>query len=202
MALPTLRKNPSQVKTGPGTIWLAPIGTTIPTWTVAASKFTNVFPAGWVSPGYTEEGLTLTFGRETGDVPVAEEFYPIRKVTTSVNGSAAFTMAGLSENNLAFALNGGTWTVVSGTTATTLKKYAPPAPGAETRCMLAHISADSDEIFIAYQTYQTGEITRAFQKGSSKASLSGLSFQFEVPDTTVSSDVWNYFTAGTWTVDV
>ncbi len=197
MAAPAITKNPTQVRTGPGKIFLAALGSTVPTWAVTGSVFSNSWDAAWTSVGYTDDGLTITLGRSVEDVEVAEEFYPIARKTTQMNGSATFSMAGVNLANLKFALNGGSW-ATTGTGATTMNKYSPPSPGSEVRCMLAWIGDAADEVFIAYQVYQSGELSWARQKGAAKASLSGLTFDFEVPSTGVSADVWNYYTAGTW----
>lgn len=197
MALPTLVRDGDQVKTGPGLILLAPLTAAFPTLVAAGSIFTNGFP-GWTVAGYTEEGMTVKFGRDTEDVVVAEEDYPIRSVTTSMTGVAEVTLVNINEFNIKAALNGGNWTTVTGTGATQIKKYSPPTPGNEDRLMLVHIGQDSDEILVAYQVYQSGEVSISRKKGADKASLSGLQFNFERPETSVSADVWNYFYAGEW----
>lgn len=209
MALPTQYKNPDQVKTGPGLILFreeySVTGTGTPVVSalvtalksaVATSKFTYGF-AGFYPVGYTDEGMTLTFGAETEDVEVAEEYYPIRKIPTKKTGQLEFAMAGINQLNLQRALNGGSWST-TGTGDTKVSVFSPPQPGSETRTTIVHIGADGDEVFIAYKCLQTSELSMARKKGAEKASLSGATFELEVPDATVSADVWNYLTAGTW----
>lgn len=197
MPAPTLVKNPVQVKLGPGLIITATMAGAIPTLVAAASKFTTTF-TGWSSIGYTDEGATLTFNRESEDVEVAEEDNPLKRIGTKVGVTLGFSASGINELNLEAANAGGTWSTVSGTGATLVRKYAPPQPKDQTRRMWAHIGQDLDEIFLMYQGYQTGEITVQRRKGANKASLSGYNIVAEVPDPLVSADVWNYFTAGTW----
>lgn len=197
MPAPSLVKNPTQVKLGPGLIVTALVSATFPTLTATASKFDTAF-VGWSSIGYTDEGATLTFNRESEDVEVAEEDNPLKRIGTKVGVSLAFSASGINELNIQRANAGGTWSTVSGTGATQVRKYSPPQPKDQVRHMWAHIGQDLDEIFVIYQGYQTGEITINRRKGANKASLSGFNIVGEVPDPLVSADVWNYFTAGTW----
>lgn len=197
MPLPTLTKNPLQVKLGPGIIVAATVATAFPALVAAASKFTSSF-TGWSSVGYTEEGATLVFNRESEDVEVAEEDNPLKRVGTKVGVSLQFSAAGANELNFQLMNAGGTWSTVGGTGATQVRKYAPPQPKDQIRHAWAHIGQDGDEIFVIYQGYQSGEITVQRRKGAQKAALSGFNVIAEVPDPVVSVDVWNYFYAGTW----
>lgn len=197
MALPSLDGNSNQVKTGAGIIIAAPVGTAVPTLTVSNSKFTNSFP-GWHYLGYTNEGATITIGRETEDIEVAEEFFPIKTVTTRVTGSLSADLVNLNQFNIKAAFNGGNWSE-SGTGTSKIATYTPADPGEEVRLMIAHISEDQDEIFIAYKTFQTAEVSISRKKGSEKASLSGVTFSFEKPAVSVNSGKhYSYHFAGTW----
>ncbi len=195
MAAPTLLKNPTQVKTGPGQIFVAPLGTTVPTFAATASKFSNAW-TGWLPIGYTDEGLTFAVGRTVEDITVAEELEPIRKVTTGRTARVSFAASGVNENNISIAMNGGSWSTVSGATTTLVRKYSPPELGDEVRCMLGYLSEDLDEAYLFYQTFQTAEATITRGRGTQKASLSGLQFDVEIPDPAVSTVPWNWFTAG------
>lgn len=197
MAVPVLTKNPTQVKLGPGLIITIDLAGAIPTMVALASKFTSAF-TGWSSVGYTDEGTTLTFGRESEAVEVAEETNPLKQIGTSTSVALQFAASGINELNMTRAFAGGVWSTVSGTGATSVRKYSPPQPAAQVRHMWAHIGADMDEIFLLYQGYQSGEITMQRKKGAQKASLSGFNVIGEVPDPAVSVDIWNYFYAGTW----
>lgn len=197
MTAPVLTKNPTQVKLGPGLIITIDVAGTIPALTAAASKFASSF-TGWSSVGYTDEGTTLTFGRESEAVEVAEETNPLKQIGTSTSVALQFAASGINEVNMIRAFAGGTWSTVGGTGATQVRKYSPPQPAAQVRHMWAHIGADLDEIFLLYQGYQSGEITVQRKKGAQKASLAGFNIVGEVPDPLVSTDIWNYFYAGTW----
>ena len=197
MVAPTLVKNPMQVKLGPGLIINAGLAVAVPALVAAASKFTTSF-TDFVSVGYTDEGATLVFNRESEDVEVAEEDNPVKRVGTKVGVSLQFSAAGINETNISAAMAGGVWSTVGGTGATQVRKFSPPTAAAQTRRIWAHVGQDLDEIFIVYQGYQTGEITMNRRKGAQKASLSGFNIVGEVPDPLISNDVWNYFYAGTW----
>jgi hypothetical protein len=89
-------------------------------------------------------------------------------------------------------MNGGTYTLVSGTGATALTSFSPPAPGAEVRCMIGWESLDSTLRLICYQTLQGGEIASAYRKAPAIA-LIPCQFNFEVPS---SGKPFEFFAAG------
>ena len=126
----------------PGYLFWAPLASTEPTNTVTGSKFTDSWPVAWISLGATEAGSTFNYSSEIEAVRVAEFFDPIKYATTERSGSISFAMADWTLNNLKRALNGGAVTLVSGTGATALNKYEPPAPGAEVRAMIGWESLD------------------------------------------------------------
>jgi hypothetical protein len=123
---------------------------------------------------------------------VAEFFDPIRYATTDRAGNFAFNLASYTLDNWKRAMNGGTYTLVSGTGATALTSFSPPAPGAEVRCMIGWESLDSTLRLICYQTLQGGEITSAYRKAPSIA-LIPCQFNFEVPS---SGKPFEFFAAG------
>lgn len=195
MAIPILTKNATEVKTGPGYILLGPANPTEPSWVATASKFSNAI-SGMYSAGYTAEGLTVSFGqRETVSLTPAEEYEPIRIITTGIGATtAAFDMFGVNEVLTKYALNGGTWATVSGTTTTLVRAYTPADPGSETRCAFVFVSSDQDEILYIPQALQTGEVTRTFTKGDTPSGYKGITFSSEKGG--VSAFSWKYLTAG------
>lgn len=170
------------VLTDPGYLFIAPLASTLPTNTVVGSKFTDAWPAAWLSLGATEEGSTFSYSSEVEAITVAEFFDPISYRTTSRQGSFAFNLADFSLSNYRRALNGGTAavTVTSGTGATSLYTLEPPAVGSEVRCMVGWESLDNTVRIIARQTIQGGEVSSAFQKAPSLAVIP-CTFNFEVP---------------------
>jgi hypothetical protein len=62
----------SQVVAGPGLIYIAPLGTTLPTLT-----FPLVWPAGWKSVGYTDAGVDAIYTPTIKEIYVDEETAPV-----------------------------------------------------------------------------------------------------------------------------
>jgi hypothetical protein len=177
--------------TDPGFLFWAPLGTAEPTHAVTASVFSDVWAAAWIRLGATEEGHAFNWQTSYDPVTVAELLDPIKYVTTGRNGSVAFALADFHANNVKRALNGGTLTS-TGTAATTMTTYTPPAQGAETRCMIGWESTDGTERLIAYQCINTGQVSIQRRKGSANAALP-VEFQLEVP---TSGLPFKYLTAG------
>ncbi len=176
--------------TSPGYLFWAPLASTLPTNTVTGSVFTDAWPAAWVNLGATSEGSTISYESKVEAVEVAEFFDPIQWVTTGREGGIAFALANWTLANLKRILNGGVMTVVSGTGATTLTKYEPPAPGSEARCMIGWESLDATLRFVAYQCFQGGKLDIANKKAPEKALLPA-EFKFEIPASpTVPFSVW------------
>lgn len=196
MAAPALTLNPLQTHyDGPGIILMAEEGATLPTPTVADSKFTNSWDAAWLPVGYTDTGITFDFTTSTTDIESAEELEEIAKVETKRSVSVKFSMMQDNKFNMKVAMNGGTWTVVSGTGATQLSKYSPPILGQGKHFMLGWISTASDEIVIVYKVTQTGSLSMARQKVGTKFVLA-CDFSVVKPDPAVSTDRWNRYVAG------
>ncbi|MFI5833214.1 hypothetical protein ACIA5A_06005 [Micromonospora sp. NPDC051300] len=191
MALPTIQ--PGQVKTGPGRILYAPLGTAIPTFTAAANKIAGTWTS-WVEVGATDEGMTYTESVDTSPITVAESLYPVKTVTTGKSGQVAFTMNHLSDLNWKLAMNGGTITT-SGTGATKLNVYVPPLAGAEVRVMLGFLSADDDEALIWPQVFNGGSVETARGSFETKAGLP-VEFAVELPDPLVMAVPYKRWTAG------
>lgn len=179
------------IATDPGYLWWAPAATAEPTHTVAGSVFTDAWPGAWLLLGATEEGHNFNWQTSTEQITVAEFLDPIRYVSTGRTGSVAFALASITATNLKRALNGGTITT-TGTAATTMSAYTPPALGAEVRAMIGWESQDSTERLIAYQTFNTGQVTVNRRKGAAKATFP-VEFALEVPS---SGLPFKYLTAG------
>jgi hypothetical protein len=180
------------VLTDPGYLFRAPLGTAVPTNTVAGSKFTDAWAAAWVSVGATDKGSDFQAEVQTEQVKVAEFLDPIKIVTTGRSSRLAFAMADFTLTKLSWALNGGTNVIVSGTGATQLNKFTPAVPGVEVRCMLGWESLDSTVRLILYQAFQTGTINPAFAPAPDRA-LIAVEFGCEVP---ASGNPWEAWSAG------
>jgi hypothetical protein len=181
------------ILTDPGIVYWAPLGTSEPTNSVTASKFTDSWPAGWLGVGATEDGSEFSYETKVDAIKVAEFFDPIKWSTTDRSGSLSFNMADYTLTNWSRAINGGTKTVVSGTTTTQLNSFVPPTPGNEVRAMLGWESLDNTMRIIMYQCINSGTITSAYKKAPDFAVIP-CQFNFEVPS---AGQPWKMYTAGT-----
>jgi hypothetical protein len=180
------------IATGPGYLYWAPLGSSLPTNTVAGSVFTDTWPVAWQLFGATDAGSEWSYSVKTDDVEVAEYLDPVQVTPTGRTIGISFALAQINLTNLKRLTNGGTITV-TGSGATTLNTFNPPALGAEVRAMIGWEAQGSDERLVGYQCLQTGEIKPARKKGSDKALLAA-EFRFEKPS---SGDPFIYWTAGT-----
>ena len=177
----------------PGYLFWAPLATAFPTNTVVGSKFTDAWAVAWISLGATEDGSQFNYESKVEAVKVVEFFDPIRFATTERSGNISFTLADWTLAQMKRMLNGGTLSVVSGTTTTQLNSYTPPAPGADVRCMIGWESLDGTTRIIMPQTINGGSIASKFAKAPSYATMA-CTFNFEVP---ASGFPFTVFTAGT-----
>lgn len=180
------------VQTGPGRIRYAPLGTTIPTFTVSASKFSPTW-TNWLDVGSTDAGITYTEASETADINVAESLYPVRTVVTGKSSRVAGILNEITDLNWKLVNNGGT-IAITGTTGTKMSEYTPPLAGSEVRVMLAFQSNGDDEIIVWPQVFQVGSMEYQRATFETKA---GLSFEFnaEIPATGYTTP-YHRFTAG------
>jgi hypothetical protein len=166
---------PTEVRTGPGTLYVAPLGTAEPTSATAA------LAAGWRDVGYTDGGITARWEVTTEAVEVDQEFDPIRHVTTSRAGSLSTRLAQISRENLALALNAGADAAETGT-------LEPPAVGAEVRVMVLH-ETDDGARWLFRQCFQADAIEISSQKGAEKRSIP-VTFRMEKPTGAAPFKVW------------
>lgn len=183
-----------KILTDPGYLFIAPLGTALPTNTVAGSVFTDPWAAAWIPLGATEDGSEFAYSSTIEPITVAELFDPIEYRTTGRAGRIAFNLADWTLSMYRRALNGGIapLTPTSGTGATTLGTLEPPDPGGEVRSMIGWESLDNTTRLIARQTIQGGEITTAFRRAPAKAVIP-CTFQMETP---AAAKPWVLFAAG------
>lgn len=183
------------ILTDPGYLFVAPLGTAVPTNTVAGSVFTDAWAAAWIPLGATEEGSEFSYSTDVEPIEVAEFFDPIAYRTTSREGSIAFNLASYTLSNYRRAVNGGVaaLTATSGTGATSLFTLEPPTPGTEVRSMIGWESLDNTLRLICHQTIQGGEISSAFRKAPDLAVIP-CTFNLEVP---AGGKPWTMYAAGT-----
>ncbi len=194
----------ADIKTGPGVIYVASLGTPIPDMNaVTGGVFTSAW-TGWFRPGPTENGLTRSHQLSNENVEVEESLTPVRTEITGVQDGVSFAMAGLTLRNLRLALAGGTITqkaLATGETQTAngSTKFAPPLIGQQVRFMIGHESDDNKERFVVYQVLQTGNVQPNYRKGNNKR-LYAVDFRVELPDPGVSTVPWNEWRAGDVTI--
>lgn len=191
MVAPTIE--PGRIKSGPGIIYYAPLGTSIPTFTASGSKVTGTWTS-WLQVGATEGGLTFAETTETADIRVAESQYAVRTNTTGKSGRVTFSMSHIATTNWKLASNGGTVTT-SGTDATKLDVYVPPLIGAEVRVMLGFLALDETEAIVWPQVFNVGGFETA-RSTLDTTSLLPVEFAVELPDPAVLTTPYKRWTAG------
>jgi hypothetical protein len=175
----------------PGFLFWAPLASSVPTMTVAGSVFTDTWPVAWINLGATSDGSEFHAETTVDEVRVAELIDPVKYKTTGRSGNFAFALADWTLSNLKRVMNGGTLSVVSGTGATTLNKYTPPATGAEVRCMIGWESLDATARIVAYQCIQGGDIASSFPSvNSTDYATLAATFNFETPSSGIPWEAW------------
>lgn len=177
------------ILTDPGYLFWAPLGTAVPTMTVAGSKFTDTWPTGWVVIGPTLDGHEFSYQLNLQDVYVAEFFDPVLWAPTTRKGSIAMSLASVTLTNISRAFNTGAPTIVSGTGATQLNKLSPPTPTTIVRAMLGWESLDSTARIVMYQTINGGEVKIELKRAPTLAGIPCM-FNFELPASTPMFDTW------------
>lgn len=152
--------NVENISLGPGTLYVAQVGSTAPTTVTAA------WAAAWKEIGYTAEGTEVSVEISRDPVEVAEEIDPVGYASTARSVSVAFAMAELTARNLTIAFNGGTVSTAGGVTS-----YIPPELGAEGSVALGFESEDGEERWIFYKASQSGSVSIGRRKGSDKATI-------------------------------
>lgn len=172
------------ILTNPGYLFIAPLGSTVPSNTVAGSVFTDSWDAAWLPLGATEDGSEFAYSTTVEAVSVAEYFDPIAYYTTARAGRIAFNLANFGLTNYRRALNGGVTALAatSGSGATALYTAEPPEPGEEVRCMIGWESLDNTLRLICRQAIQGGEVTTGFKKPPTMGVIP-CTFQLEKPST-------------------
>src|SRR5665213_3600638 len=162
-------RDPNTVSIGPGTIYIAPLGTAEPT------SLSGAWNVAFVDIGYTEKGTTFTNGLTASDVDVAEEYYPISTVVTAKTAKVDFALSQITASNFQVAYAGGTVVTASGYVT-----FEPPLAGTETRVMLGWQSVSGDERFLWRRCFQSGSTAMVRQKTLPQALLP-VSFNLEKP---------------------
>ncbi|WP_188188054.1 phage tail tube protein [Nonomuraea sp. SYSU D8015] len=166
------RGNPANLALGPGTLYIAVLGTPEPA--DLTTPWASV-SANWIQLGYTDEGSTFNYSVDSENVEVAEELDPVAVALTSRELSLSFSLAEMTAANLKRALNGGT--ITSGTGIVT---FEPPDLGEEVRTMLGWESEDHTERWVYRKALQVGNMEVSRAKGAAKATIR-CEFKLERP---------------------
>jgi hypothetical protein len=181
--MPAITVPKDAISLGPGYLYRAVIGSTVPTNTVVGSVFTDAWPAAWIPWGVTREGHSWSYQIQTNQTTVAEYLTALAYVEEGVQIGVDFDVMQFTAKNIAQALNNPAGaTTVSGATTTLLTRVSPPAVGSSVRTMIGWESSDFTERAIWYQCLQTGNIQIQRRKGAVGASLP-LSYSVEQPAT-------------------
>lgn len=155
--------DPSKLVLDVGWLWVAPLGTTLPTGNQTAQAGPI---AGFRQTGYTEDGTELRPYEPTiVPVPVAEEVYIPRYATTLVEGHVIFAMAESTRSNLALAINAGA------NAANSTAVLSPVTPGQELSVVLMWEASNSDARWVFPSCYQSGAVAIPRKKAPAKALL-------------------------------
>lgn len=193
MAIPTVAT--PAILTDPGFLWIAPVGTAVPTNTVTAGKFSDAVAVAWLPLGATQDGSTFGYSTSVEKISVAEFFDPVAYRTTERSGSIAFNLANWSLSNYRRAINGGIAALTpTGGAGSELTLLEPPDPGNEVRAMILWESTDSTLRLLCRQVIQGGEVSAAFKKAPDYATIP-CTFNMEIPSS--GSKPWSMWTAGT-----
>lgn len=145
----------SNVLAGSGILRLAPIGTSLPDLTDLDANFKVIWPVAWVAPGYTDDGVEITYTPNFKDLMVDEEMAAVKQLLTGEKMEVKVKLAEATLANLHYAIAGSTLEdptagnaenatlYIGSPTQSQIKEYMlgfeGPAPGTnQTRVVLAY----------------------------------------------------------------
>ena len=160
------RGNPTNIALGPGQLYIAPLGSTVPT------NLDDAWAVAWTSLGYTNDGSAQAYAPAYDDVTVAEELEPVDSITTGRTISVSFSLAEVTAKNLKAAMNGGTVVFTpagTGPVTRAFTTFEPPDLGVELHTMIGFQAEDGLERIIWRDTKQVGNIELPRRRGADKA---------------------------------
>ena len=173
----------TKVKVGPGTLYVAKLGSTEPT------SISGAWPSAWHQLGYTDAGSVFSYSTSFEDIEVEEELFPVDSDAIRAAGSMTFALAEQTANNLLIALNAGTVDdrVSAATGSFTDGVWVEPVVlGSEKKVMIGWDALDYNQAgsafgrIVARQCIQTGDLSITRRKGNNKATYSCV-FTFQKP---------------------
>lgn len=100
----------TQVVAGPGLLYVAPLGTTLPTLD-ATGEFPVNWPVGWEAVGYTDAGIDQTYTPTIKEIEVDEEAAPVLDILQKEQFEISAHLAEATLQNLNRAISSSTYTV-------------------------------------------------------------------------------------------
>jgi hypothetical protein len=177
----------------PGYLFWAPFGTTEPTHTSTASKFSDVWAAAWIPMGATQDGSTFKWESPQEAIYAAEFLTPLAYAAGEQSGSIGFGLLDFTLKTIQRALNGSVIGTVSGTGATLVSKVEPPDPSEIVRSMIGWESLDNTMRIIGRQCLNASAMEVSFKKGTD-VGVVPCEFNFERP---AAAKSWAIYAAGT-----
>lgn len=105
--------NTANVIAGPGLLYVAPLGTALPTFGIHG-EYPVTWPSGWVQVGYTDAGIDVTYTPSVKGIMVDEVTAPVLDVLTEEKFHIAAHLAEATLSNLANAISACTFTPEAG----------------------------------------------------------------------------------------
>jgi hypothetical protein len=164
---------PSNIRLGPGLLYIAPLGTAEPTTLSAAAD------VGFVAVGYTETGSEIDVTTSYDDVEVAEELDPVAVIKTKRLTTVKFIAAEITARKMQIALNGGT---IGAPTAGYVTYDPPLTADTDIHVMLLWQADDLQDRWLFRECAQVGAIVIPHRKGKDMAKIP-MEFRALVPAT-------------------
>jgi hypothetical protein len=187
--MPTFTVPKGAIAKGPGTLFYANPGTSLPDYTVASSVFSVNTWTGWTQWGITKNGSVWKVDLDT--VPIKAEEY-VDDIDQVIKGRAVTVDFELMNVTAALAVRATNRptpsTTGSGTTLRTTLKL--PQLGAEQYQMIGWQSTDDTERIVAANAFQIGTLEVGRHKGEDVATLK---VQFKLfPDSNGDPIQWDF----------
>ncbi len=99
----------TQIVAGPGLLYVAPLGTTLPI-TDAHGEYPITWPTGWVAVGYTDAGIDSTYTPTIKEIMVDEETSPVDDVLSAEKFIVQAKLAEVTLQNYNYAISASTFT--------------------------------------------------------------------------------------------
>jgi hypothetical protein len=154
---------------GNATIWIAALGTPLPT------SVDSALNAAWRSLGFTgEDGVKFMDEKTVKEIRAHQSFYPIKRVIEARSGAAEFTMLEWDHKTVPFAFGGGSWTTVS---AGKFRFTPPAAEVIDERSMVIDVA---DGSVLHRITIPKGLVTSNTEATFSRATETPLKITFSI----------------------